>query len=106
MRRVPSILLVLAPVLLLTGCAAGSPDAGHALAQGSLAQIFLGLWHGIIAPVTLIIEIVNRLAPHVLPWTAHVYDTRNSSMEYDLGFVLGITGSPFLVVRSWRQQRA
>jgi hypothetical protein len=61
----------------------------------------LGLWHGVIGPITLIVEIVNAVLPHVLPWKAHLYETRAADAPYDVGFCLGFGGSPIIVMRRW-----
>jgi hypothetical protein len=84
-------------MLTLTACVAGSPDAAHAAAGGWVSLLFLGLWHGLIGPVTLIVEIVNHFAPHLLPWKAHIYDTGASGVPYDVGFYFGLAGSPVVL---------
>jgi hypothetical protein len=38
-----------------------------AAAGGEVSQFFPALWHDVITPLTLLPEIINRLAPHVLP---------------------------------------
>jgi hypothetical protein len=77
------VFVVLAVVALtLTSCAAGVntqrgvPDAG-----GDIAGFWLGLWHGIIAPITFVISL---FADHV-----NVYDVHNNGNWYNFGFVLG-----------------
>ncbi len=47
-----------------------------------------------IAPVTLIGEIINKLAPGALPWTFRFYEARDTGVLYDVGFFLGIFGGP------------
>jgi hypothetical protein len=90
-------LIVIAPALLLLGaCAAGSAASHHAAGQGALYQFILGFWHGVIAPVTLIVEIVNKLAPKALPWRFHLYETQAAGVAYDIGFYLGLVGGPFV----------
>ena len=61
-------------------------------------QFVLGLWHGFIEPVTLIGEIINHFAPKLLPWTFHLYEGRNTGIAYDIGFYIGLVGSPVLVI--------
>jgi hypothetical protein len=89
-------------LLALAACVAGSPDAAHAAAGGWVSQFFLGLWHGLIGPVTLIVEIINRFAPHLLPWKTHLYETSASGVAYDAGFYLGLAGSPVVL---WSRRR-
>ncbi|HSL42932.1 MAG TPA: hypothetical protein VK897_05835 [Anaerolineales bacterium] len=50
---------------------------------GLVARAGAGLWHGIIAPVTLVISFFNS--------EVHMYEVHNAGSEYDLGFLLGIT---------------
>lgn len=97
-------LLALAPILMLAACAAGSAASHHAASQGALYQFVLGLWHGIIAPVTLIVEIVNKLAPNALPWRFRFYEADAAGMAYDVGFYIGLVGGPFVgwSRRPWR----
>jgi hypothetical protein len=84
-------------LLALGACVAGSGESAHAADGGALAQFFLGFWHGIIGPVTLILELVNRFLPHALPWKAHLYETKATGAAYDLGFYLGLAGSPVII---------
>ena len=50
---------------------------------GLIARAGAGLWHGIIAPVTLVISFFNS--------DVHMYEVHNAGSEYDLGFLLGVT---------------
>ena len=68
-----------------------------------LSQLLLGFWHGVIAPVTLIVEIVNRLAPSLLPWKVHLYESRDTGVWYDVGFYVGLAGGPSVFVGRWRR---
>jgi hypothetical protein len=63
-----------------------------------LSQFLLGLWHGIIGPVTLVVEIINRAFPHALPWRAHLYETKAAGAAYDIGFYLGLAGGPTFAI--------
>jgi hypothetical protein len=85
----------------LNGCAAGSSESSHSVSGGLLAQFLLGVWHGVIAPATLLLEVVNRIAPALLPWSAHFYESRGTGVEYDAGFYLGLTGSPLFAWSRW-----
>lgn len=89
---------LLVAALSLSACVAGSGESAHAASGGMLSQFLLGLWHGIIGPVTLIIEIVNRFFPHVLPWRAHLYETKAAGLAYDVGFYLGLAGGPSFAI--------
>ena len=90
-------LRIAAFVLLAVGlaaCAAGSPEAHQATAGGPIALLALGFWHGIIAPVTLIVEIINTFAPAAIPVHWHMYQASADSMPYDVGFYFGLAGGP------------
>jgi hypothetical protein len=50
---------------------------------GLVARAGAGLWHGIIAPVTLVISFFNS--------DVHMYEVHNAGSEYDLGFLIGVT---------------
>ncbi len=101
MRQALKVVGVGVGLLALSACVAGSAASQHAAAGGALTQALLGLWHGIIAPVTLIVEIINKFAPHTLPWPAHLYETKDTGVPYDIGFYLGLVGSPLAVLRGW-----
>jgi hypothetical protein len=49
---------------------------------GRVARAGAGLWHGIIAPITLVLSFFN---PDI-----HMYEVHNAGSEYDLGFLLGV----------------
>jgi len=49
---------------------------------GVIAGVLLGLWHGIIAPVTMIISFFY---PNVT-----IYEVYNDGSQYNLGFLLGV----------------
>ena len=50
--------------------------------SGAVAGILLGLWHGIISPITLIMSFLNP--------AVQMYEVRNDGAPYNLGFFLGI----------------
>jgi hypothetical protein len=75
--RVVVALLIVA--LALSACAPGeNPAVG--LVDGG-AGFWLGLWHGIIAPLTFLISLFTD--------EVNVYEVANSGNWYDFGFVLG-----------------
>ena len=89
-------------LLLLGACAAGGVESGQAAHGGMLSMFLLGLWHGLIAPVTVLVEVGHRLWPHTIPWAVRVYETRANSVLYDVGFLLGVGGGPLVAARRWR----
>ena len=92
-------------LLILAGCVAGSAESHHAASGGDLSAFLLGFWHGIIAPVTLIVEILNRFLPRLLPWHAQLYESSGTGLAYDVGFYLGLAGGPPIVFTSWSRRR-
>ena len=103
-RTVVKVGIAAVVLLCLSACAAGSTDARAAALGGDIPQFFLGLWHGFIAPITLIVEIINKLAPHVLPWNPRMFES-GSGIAYDLGFFLTLSGGPHIVIHTWRRRR-
>lgn len=101
MRPLAKIACALIVLSTLSACAAGSQEAHHMAQSGALSQFLLGVWHGVIAPVTLIVELVNHFAPHALPWTLHFFE-KDSGVFYDLGFYLGLGGGPVIYLNSRR----
>ena len=76
--------LALVGVLLLslTSCAPGpNVQQGVADSAGEIAGFWLGLWHGIIAPITFVISLFSD--------SVNVYDIHNNGNWYNFGFVLG-----------------
>ncbi len=59
-----------------------NPQANTPDAHGSPAGIGLGIWHGVISPVTLV---VSFFAPGV-----QIYEVHNDGSLYNLGFLLGV----------------
>ena len=96
-RRAGLVVLGLVAIFALSACAAGSAESQHALAGGLLSQLVLGFWHGLIAPITLLVEVIRKLAPGVIPWPWRLYELNNSSVAYDVGFYFGLAGGPAAV---------
>jgi len=104
MSKTVKIVVAVAVVLALSACAAGSGESQHAAAGGPISQLLLGLWHGLIAPITLIVEVINKFAPHLLPWNVRLYEARDTGVLYDIGFYFGLAGSPVVVWGRWRRR--
>jgi hypothetical protein len=83
--------------LALAACAAGSTASHEAAEAGALAQVVLGFWHGLIGPFTLIGEVIEEVAPNALPWSFRFYETQNTGVLYDVGFLLGLLGGPSIL---------
>ena len=82
MNRKKLILFLLAIIALfiLTGCAPGS----GASTSEDPAGFFMGIWHGWIAPISLIWGIFND--------SIRVYEPFNTGWWYDFGFYIAIIG--------------
>lgn len=59
-----------------------NPFANRPGPAGTVAGILLGLWHGIISPITLILSFLNH--------NVQMYEVHNDGAPYNLGFFLGI----------------
>jgi hypothetical protein len=111
-----SVLPVILLIAITTGCAPGSsvevttpetniqlttpgtnPSVNEPAENGRVAGVVEGLWHGIIAPVTLIMSFFND--------AVQMYEVHNNGREYNLGFLLGVA-LVFLILgfsgRRWR----
>jgi hypothetical protein len=76
------VLLAGVLLLVLSACAAG-PNAAADVpsAEGDVAGFWLGLWHGVIIPITFIISLFSE--------TVNIYEVHNNGGWYDFGFVIG-----------------
>jgi len=74
--------LILVSILILACCAPGpntsekTPDA-----DGKIAGFWMGLWQGLISPVTFVISIFSK--------SVRLYEVHNNGFWYNLGFVIG-----------------
>ena len=59
-----------------------NPLVNTADPHGSPAGILLGIWHGIISPVTLVLSFVNK--------DVQMYEVHNNGSQYNLGFLIGM----------------
>ena len=63
--------------------AVAGPNSRYANARP--AGFLAGFWHGVILPITFIISLFN---PGV-----RIYEVNNKGILYDLGFLIGLSGS-------------
>lgn len=76
-----AILIVLA-AFFSWSCAPGpnaiekTPDS-----EGKIAGFWLGIWHGLISPITFIISLFSK--------TVRLYEVHNNGGWYNFGFVIG-----------------
>jgi hypothetical protein len=59
-----------------------NPLVNKPRAQSRIAGILMGIWHGVISPVTLVVSFFN---PKV-----QMYEVHNDGSQYNLGFLLGV----------------
>lgn len=59
-----------------------NPELNQPDADGHVAGVAQGLWHGIIAPVMLVGSIFNP--------AVQMYEVHNNGTEYNLGYLFGI----------------
>ena len=59
-----------------------NPTVDTADAHGRVAGVWLGIWHGVISPVTLVISFFNK--------GVQMYEVHNNGNQYNLGFLLGV----------------
>ncbi len=85
MKRVLTCVgLLLLVVFVMAGCAPGTNDlVAPRTAGGASAGFWLGLWHGIIAPVTFVISLFTR--------SVEMYEVHNNGGWYNFGFLFGLS---------------
>jgi len=76
--RLFNLLIVIPFLFLVTSCTAGDTQ----FTQDNLAGFWYGLWHGIIAFISLVIQLFND--------NVAVYEVNNTGGWYDFGFLLGV----------------
>lgn len=77
-RKNLMILLFLILLCILAGCAPGN----QRFVEESSAGFFWGVWHGWIAPISLIWSLFNT--------DVGLYETNNTGWWYDLGFYMAV----------------
>ena len=77
-KRMILIGLLMLVVLLVSGCV---PGDGKADAENT-AGFFWGIWHGWVAPISLIISLFNR--------DIRIYEIYNSGWWYDFGYYMAV----------------
>jgi hypothetical protein len=76
------IFVLVVAAFAFVGCTAGpNGQEGSAGSNDEVAGFLLGLWHGIIAPVTFVISLFTD--------NVSLYEVNNNGNWYDFGFVLG-----------------
>lgn len=83
MKRALILCVICILVITLVGCAPGANKlVDIADPEGEIAGFWLGLWQGIIAPVTFIISLFSD--------KVDMYEVHNNGGWYNFGFLLGV----------------
>ena len=76
------IVCLIVMAALVGGCVAGpNALAGEPNESGEVAGFWLGLWHGIVSPITFVASLFAD--------SVHFYEVHNSGGWYNFGFVVG-----------------
>ena len=78
MKKILIISSILLSITLLSGCV---PGDGTNNAE-NLAGFFWGIWHGAVAPISLLVSFFDN--------EIRIYEVMNSGVLYDLGFYIAI----------------
>jgi len=75
-------ILVLVIFFLFASCAPGPNDLEKTPdKEGDVAGFLMGIWHGLISPITFIISIFSK--------SVRFYEVHNNGTWYNFGFVIG-----------------
>jgi hypothetical protein len=81
-KHLSAAVLLMLICCLLCGCAAAQNALKDTPApDGSVAGFWLGLWHGIILPISFIVSLFRD--------GVNIYEVHNSGGSYNFGFLLG-----------------
>lgn len=78
MKKFGYMILIVSLVFILSSCMPGSGEYG----AKKLAGFFTGIWHGWIAPISIIMGLFD---PNI-----KVYEINNTGWWYDFGFYIAI----------------
>lgn len=78
MQKMRSALLAILLTLILAGCFPG----GSSYSSSEPAGFFSGVWHGWIAPLSLIVGIFDH--------SIRIYEPHNTGWWYDFGFYVAV----------------
>ncbi|QEN06752.1 hypothetical protein EXM22_01620 [Oceanispirochaeta crateris] len=80
MRKTGIVVLLILTLVMLTGCLPGDGRASEV----SPANFLWGIWHGWMAPLSLIVSIFAK--------NIRLYEIHNTGIWYDFGFYMAILG--------------
>jgi len=79
---IKGFILVLVVLFLFASCAPGPNDVEKIPDnEGKVAGFLMGIWHGLISPITFIISVFSK--------SVRFYEVHNNGTWYNFGFVLG-----------------
>lgn len=78
-KKIGLLVMILVCLFVLTGCLPGDMKYDE-----KPANFLSGIWHGWVAPVSLIFGFFNK--------TTRVYEAMNTGWWYDFGFYIAILG--------------
>jgi len=82
MKKTVFILILLSLTLILSACAAGPNELRNTADEdGEVAGFWMGLWHGLISPISFIISLFSK--------NVYVFEVHNNGGWYTFGFLLG-----------------
>lgn len=64
--------------------------------NGNVAGLLMGIWHGVISPITLIISFIEPYG--------QMYEVHNDGSQYNLGFLVGVA-LIFLILGAFADSR-
>ena len=83
MKKLIVISMVIILMLTLSACAPGANEYARTVnSRGKVAGFWLGLWHGIISPVTFVVSLFSQ--------NIGIYEVHNNGDWYNFGFMVGI----------------
>jgi hypothetical protein len=83
MRKVFLLGMSMLVLLVLTGCTAGPNEMENSSPEeGEVAGFWQGLWHGVVAPITLVVSLFQD--------NVGMYEVYNNGAWYNFGFLLGL----------------
>lgn len=104
MKKVLIVGLLVLAVIVLVGCAAKPNELVNVPNKdGDVAGFWLGLWHGIIAPITFVVSLFSS--------NVSMYEIHNNGGWYNFGFLFGLAsvwggggGGAARARRHWRRE--
>jgi hypothetical protein len=93
-QSIAILLLAILVVLLMAGC---FPNQDASLSQEP-AGFFKGIWHGWIAPISLVVSFFDT--------SVRIYEKNNTGWWYDFGFYMAVISGFGSLALSRRQQKS